>query len=219
MIDFSQVSLRYGKGPEILKDVSFSLPQGSFHFLLGSSGAGKTSLLKMMHFSLKPSRGIINMSGRDISGLSSQERSIFRRKIGVVYQDYRLLPHLTAFNNVALPLRVSGASEEHIQNHVMELMRWVGLADHVNAKPTTMSGGQQQRLAFARAVITRPNLLLADEPTGSVDAKSAKRLFQLFRDLHSLGTTIFIATHSMELVREFGHPSFRLENGQLYPPS
>ncbi len=218
MIRFENVGLRYGKGAEILRDINIDLQPGSFNFLLGPSGAGKTSLLKLMYFSIKPSRGRISMFDRDISTLSRQERPMFRRKMGVIFQDYRLLPHLSAMNNVALPLRIAGLSESQIQNNVKELLNWVGLEDRLDAMPATLSGGQQQRVAFARAVINRPSFLLADEPTGSVDSKTAKRLYQLFHDLHSLGTTIFIATHSKDLVHEFGYPCYYLENGILHQP-
>ncbi|MHA1540097.1 MAG: cell division ATP-binding protein FtsE [Alphaproteobacteria bacterium] len=219
MIHFENVSLRYGSNqPRVLKDVNLHLPRGSFNFLLGPSGAGKSSLLKLMYFIEKPISGSIQMFDRDIATLTTQERPVFRRRIGFVFQDYRLLPHLSAKDNVALPLRIAGAKEDKIDDHVIQLMRWVGLQDYIDASPATLSGGQQQRLAFARAVINRPSILLADEPTGSVDQKTARRIYQLFRDLHSLGTTIFIATHNMELVEEFGHPCYHIEDGELSDP-
>jgi cell division transport system ATP-binding protein len=215
VIQFENVGLRYGLGPEVLQDVSFRLRGGAFYFLTGASGAGKSSLLKLMYLALKPSRGLINLFGRDIATTSRAALPAMRRRIGVVFQDFRLLQHLTAFDNVALPLRVAGVKEEEIQRNVTELLSWVGLQDHLKARPPTLSGGQQQRVAIARAVIGRPRLLLADEPAGNVDDRMAMRLMHLFEELNRFGTTIVIATHNEELVRQLDHSVMRLENGHL----
>ncbi len=215
MVRFENVGLRYDLGPEVLQDVSFSLDPGSFHFLVGASGAGKSSLLKLMYLALKPSRGLISLFGRDIATTARDDLPALRRKVGVVFQEFRMLRHLSAFDNVALPMRVAGARENEIRRNVKELLGWVGLADHMDARPPTLSGGQQQRLAIARAVIARPKLLLADEPTGNVDDAMALRLMHLFDELNKLGTTVVIASHNEALVRRLGHPCLRLQKGRL----
>lgn len=215
MIRFENVGMRYGAGPEVLRDINIELAAGSFHFLTGPSGAGKTSLLKLMYLAERPSRGLISLFGRDIATTPRHELPALRRKIGVVFQDFRLIDHLSAFDNVALPLRVAGHPEDQIREHVTELLRWVGLAEKLNARPATLSGGQQQRLAIARAVIGRPSLLLADEPTGNVDEEMAVRLLRLFEEMNKLGTTLVIATHSESLVTRFGRPRLHLEGGEI----
>ena len=215
VVRFENVGMRYGMGPEVLCDVSFALPAGSFHFLTGASGAGKSSLLKLMYLAQRPSRGLITLFGRDIATTSRRELPALRRRIGVVFQDFRLIDHLSALDNVALPLRVAGAKDDQIREHVAELLAWVGLADHIDAAPPVLSGGQQQRVAIARAVINRPALLLADEPTGNVDNDLAVRLLYLFDELNKLGTTVVVATHNESLVKRFDHEILHLEGGEL----
>ena len=215
MVRFENVGMRYGAGPEVLRDVSLRLEPGSFHFLTGPSGAGKSSLLKLMYLAERPSRGVISLFDRDIATTPRREMPALRRRIGVVFQDFRLIDHLSAFDNVALPLRVAGVSEQQVQEHVTELLTWVGLADQLQASPATLSGGQQQRVAIARAVIGRPSLLLADEPTGNVDEEIALRLMRLFEELNKLGTTLVIATHSESLVGRFNRPRLHLDGGGL----
>ncbi|MGQ0662233.1 MAG: cell division ATP-binding protein FtsE [Pseudomonadota bacterium] len=215
MVRFENVGLRYGLGPEVLRDISFELGAGSFHFLTGPSGAGKSSLLSLMYLARRPGRGLISLFGRDIATIPRSELPALRRQIGVVFQDFRLLDHLSALDNVALPLRVAGLDEREITAHVVELLTWVGLGDHLEAKPLTLSGGQKQRISIARAVITRPSLILADEPTGNVDDRIAFRLLRLFEELNRMGTTIVIATHNARLVARFPHPELRLENSHL----
>lgn len=215
VVRFENVGLRYGLGPEVLQDISFALPPASYHFLVGPSGAGKSSLLRLMYLALRPSRGLISLFGRDIAVTPRAELPALRRRIGVVFQEFRLLNHLSAFDNVALPLRVAGARETDVQRHVEELLAWVGLKDHTHARLPTLSGGQQQRVAIARAVITKPQLLLADEPTGNVDDRMALRLMHLFEELNKLGTTIVIATHNESLVQRLGHPRLHLDGGRL----
>jgi len=214
MVRFENVGMRYGMGPEVLHDVSFTIKPGSFHFVTGPSGAGKSTLLALMYLACRPSRGLITLFGRDIATLSRAELPALRRRIGVVFQDFRLLDHLTALENVALPLRVAGAKPSQIRDHVAELLSWVGLADHLDAKPPTLSGGQKQRVAIARAVISRPRLLLADEPTGNVDDTIGVRLLYLFEELQKIGTTVVIATHNESLVSRFSHPRIRLDGGE-----
>ncbi len=216
MIRFENVGLRYGTGPEVLRDVSFTLPPGSFHFMTGASGAGKSSLLKLMYLALRPSRGLITLFGRDMARLTRADLPELRRQIGVVFQDFSLLDHLSALDNVALPLRMSGAGEAEVVEHCTEILRWVGLGNHLHALPSTLSGGQQQRVAIARSVINRPRLLLADEPTGNVDDGIGMRLLFLFEEMHKLGATVVIATHNEALIRRFNHPRIHLENGRLH---
>ena len=215
MVLFENVGVRYGGGPEIIQGATFTLAPGSFHFLVGPSGAGKSSLLRLMYLSLRPSIGRVNLFGRDIDGLHRRDVPLLRRRIGVVFQDFRLLVHLSALDNVALPLRIAGVRESEIRDHVTELLKWVGLADHVNAFPATLSGGQQQRVAIARAVIARPSLLLADEPTGNVDDSIGVRLMYLFEELNKMGTTVVIATHNERLVGRFNHRQLRVESGTV----
>lgn len=217
IVKLESVGLRYGPGPEILRDVTLNLPVGSFHFLTGSSGAGKSSLLRLMFLGLRPTRGRVTVFGHDIARTKRYQLPALRRRVGVVFQDFRLLDHLSAMDNVALPLRVRGVREEEISRHVPELLSWVGLAEQINAKPPTLSGGQKQRVAIARAVIGRPDLLLADEPTGNVDDHIAMRLLYLFEELNKLGTTVLVATHNEQLVTQFSyHPRMHLENGQVH---
>ena len=215
MVRFENVGLRYGLGPEVLQDVTFSLAPGSFHFLVGNSGAGKSSLLKLIYLALKPSRGLISLFGRDIATTPRRDLPAMRRRVGVVFQEFRLLNHLSAFDNVALPLRVAGVRKSDVQKHVVELLTWVGLKDHLDARPPTLSGGQQQRVSIARAVIARPKLLLADEPTGNVDDRMGMRLMHLFDELNKLGTTVVIATHNSHLVERLGYPKMHLDEGWL----
>lgn len=207
--------MRYGSGPEVLRDVSFALEPGSFHFLFGPSGAGKTSLLRLLYLACRPSRGLITLFGHDIATTPRAALPALRRRVGVVFQDFRLLGHLSAFDNVALPLRIAGARVEQVREHVTELLKWVGLADCLDAPPATLSGGQKQRVAIARAVITRPKLLLADEPTGNVDPDLSLRLLYLFEEMNKIGTTVLIATHNDALVNRFEHPVMRLHAGRL----
>ncbi len=215
MVRFENVALRYGAGPEILRHLSFHLDPGSFHFLTGPSGAGKSTLLKLMYLAQRPSGGQARLFGRDVTTLTRRETAIMRRRIGVVFQDFRLLDHLTALENVALPLKVGGQREDKVQKHVAELLAWVGLADQIHSYPPTLSGGQQQRVAIARAVVGRPSLLLADEPTGNVDDRIAVRLLYLFEELNKLGTTIIIASHNESLVARFSHPVLYLSGGEV----
>jgi cell division transport system ATP-binding protein len=215
LVQFDDVLLRYGAGPDILQKVSFSLEPGSFHFLVGPSGAGKSSLLRVMYLALRPIGGMASLFGRDVAKLRRREIADLRRRIGVVFQDFRLIDHLSAVDNVALPLRIAGVRESEVQKNVRELLAWVGLGQHLDALPATLSGGQQQRVAIARAVVARPSLLLADEPTGNVDDQIGVRLMYLFEELNKLGTTVVIATHNESLVGRFHHRQLRIEDHSL----
>jgi cell division transport system ATP-binding protein len=215
MIQFEHVGLRYGIGPEVLSDVNFALEPGSFHFLSGPSGAGKTSLMRLLYLGKRPTRGLMTMFSQNVNAMNREQLVPLRQRIGVVFQDFRLLDHMSAFDNVALPLRIQGKPEKEIRNNVEELLDWVGLGDHMHVLPNTMSGGQQQRIAIARAVITRPRLLLADEPTGNLDDDIGLRLMNLFEQLNRMGTTIVIATHSNQMMDKFNHPRLVLGDGTL----
>ncbi|HEX9751965.1 MAG TPA: cell division ATP-binding protein FtsE [Methyloceanibacter sp.] len=215
MIRFDNVGLRYGSGPEILRDVTFHVLPGSFHFLTGPSGAGKTTLLRLLFMSLRPSRGLIFVFNENVAELSASGRSALRRRIGIVFQDFRLLDHLTTWENVALPLRVMGKKEADYRDDVTDLLRWVGLGDRIDAYPEILSGGEKQRAAIARAVIARPELLLADEPTGNVDPAIGNRLLRLFVELNRLGTSVIIATHDYGLMEQLDAPRLVLYDGHL----
>jgi cell division transport system ATP-binding protein len=215
MIKFDNVALRYGTGPEILHDLNFALAPGSFHFLVGPSGAGKSSLLQLLYLGLRPTRGKILMFGQDLHRMERERMMPLRRQIGVVFQDFRLLDHLSVFDNVALPLRIDQRDEKEIKSNVMDLLKWVGLGDHVHSTPPILSGGQKQRVAIARAVVTRPRLLLADEPTGNLDDAIGTRLMYLFDELNRMGTTMVVATHNEGLVEQFGHPQLHLGGGSV----
>lgn len=214
MVRFENVGLRYGGGPEILRDISFSLDPGGFAFLTGPSGAGKSSLLKLLFLALRPTRGLINLFGRDVASLRRADVPALRRKIGVVFQDFKLLDHLTVFENVALPLRAAGMRPDAYAENVRELLDWVGLKDEADVFPPALSGGEKQRLAITRAVVAKPDLLLADEPTGNVDPTLAQRLLHLFHELNRFGTTVLIATHDPHLI-DGRRLVLRLEKGEL----
>lgn len=215
IIEMQNVGIRYGQGAEVLSDIKLSLKRGSFHFLTGRSGAGKTSLLSMMYLAQKPSRGIVSVFGKNVNFTNRDSLAMLRRKIGVVFQDFRLLDHLSAFDNVALPLRVCGMDEKEVKKRVTELLQWVELDKHLKAPASTLSGGEKQRVAIARAVINRPELLLADETTGNVDNDIAAKLMKLFVELNKLGTTVVIATHSEKLISDFAYPRLHLQNKNL----
>lgn len=215
VIRFENVGLRYGMGPEVLRDISFDLPQRSFQFLSGPSGAGKTTLLRLLFLSLKPTRGLVSIFGKDRLSLSRTELPSLRRRIGVVFQDFRLLDHMSTFDNVALPLRVRGREESSYRADVIELLKWVGLGERMHAPPPVLSGGEKQRAAIARALIEQPDILLADEPTGNVDPPLARRLLRLFIEMNRLGTAVVIATHDQHLMEQVDARRMILSGGRL----
>jgi len=215
MVRFENVGMRYGGGPEVLRDVSFELTGGSFTFLTGLSGAGKTTLLKLISLAEPPSRGLITLFGEELATARRRDLPALRRRIGVVFQDFQLLSHLSAYDNVALPLRLAGKREADYTRDVRELLSWVGLGDRMTARPATLSGGEQQRVAIARAVVARPALLIADEPTGNVDPEMGARLIRLFAELNRLGTTVLIATHDRMLVEATRGREIRLVEGRV----
>ena len=214
-ITFEEVALKFDTGPVIFRNISFAIPTGSFHFLTGPSGAGKSSLLKLIYLTQFPSEGVVKMFGHDTASIDRYDVPMFRRNIGVVFQDFRLIEHLSVQDNVALPLIIRGESPKNARERAAELLGWVGLPDHARAFPKALSGGQQQRVAIARAVITRPPILLADEPTGNVDDANAVKLLYLFEELNKGGTTVVVATHNRSLAKEFPYPELYLGQGRL----
>ena len=212
---FDGVSMRYGREPEVLKDISFELQQGSFHFLTGPSGSGKSTLLKLIYLAEQASRGRIEIFGEDLALLRRKDRPMMRRRIGVVFQEFRLLDHLTVFDNAALAPRIAGRKPAGYRSDVADLLAWVGLGDRMHAMPPALSGGEKQRLAIARAVINRPDILLADEPTGNVDEAMGLRILRLFLELNRVGATVLIASHDTDLVARSGKPVLNLEAGRL----
>lgn len=215
MIRFENVGLRYDMGPEVLRDLSFAIQRQSFQFLTGPSGAGKTSLLRMLFLALRPTRGLISVLGRDVSTLRRADLPSIRRRIGVVFQDFRLLDHMSTYENVALPLRVRGKEEASYRRDVIELIKWVGLGERLHASPLVLSGGEKQRAAIARALIDQPDILLADEPTGNVDPPLARRLLRLFMELNRTGTAVVIATHDLGLMDQVEARRLILSDGRL----
>lgn len=216
VIRLDGVNHGYLSGDNVLGDINIALKPGSFTFLTGPSGSGKTTLLQLMYLAQKPRQGRVSLFGVDTTRTRRKDLTHLRRRIGVVYQDFRLLDHLTAYENAALPLRVSGKPEKEYRSDVRDLLNWVGLGDRMNARPTTLSGGEQQRVAIARALVNRPSLLIADEPTGNIDPEMGERLMRLILELNRrLSTTVFIATHDLALVKRLGAPVMRLQNGLL----
>ncbi len=218
MVHLDGVGLQFSRAGAInpvLNGLSFSIPEGGFRWLLGPSGAGKTSLLRLMHLAVRPTQGRLTLLGQDIGAAARPRLPALRRRIGMVFQDFRLLPHLSAFDNVALPLRLAGRPEGQIRVDAVELLSWVGLSKKLLSRPAELSGGEQQRVAIARAVVARPLLLLADEPTGNLDEPQAERLMQLLHEMNRLGTTVVVATHNAALVSRHPAHTLRLADGQL----
>ena len=221
MVRFESVSLSYHAAGardgalDVLRDINFDLADGSFRWLLGASGSGKTSLLRLMNLSLRPSRGEVIVLGATSGSVKRALMPRLRRQIGVIFQDFRLLPHLSAFDNVALPLRLAGRPEGQVRADVMEMLRWMGLTTKLVSMPDDLSGGERQRVAIARAVIARPRLLLADEPTAGLDGIQSERVVHLLRELNRLGSTVVVATHNEALVERYPAPALRLSLGTL----
>ena len=216
VVQLENVGVRYGMGPEVLHDVTFAIQPRSFQFLTGPSGAGKTTLLRLMLMSVAPTRGLMSLFGQEVGRISKPTLTSLRRRMGVVFQDFRLLDHLTTYENVALPLRVQGRDEASYRSEVIELLRWGGLGERMYALPPVRSGGEKQRAAIARALIMRPELLLADEPTGNVDPSLARRLLRLFIELNRLGTSVVIATHDLTLMDQIDARRLVLGEGRLH---
>ncbi|MGH6898869.1 MAG: cell division ATP-binding protein FtsE [Geminicoccaceae bacterium] len=211
--------MRYGEGPEVLSHVDLTLERGEFVFVMGPSGAGKTSLLRLLALLRRPAAGRLTMFGDDVARLEEDRLRAHRRRIGMVFQDVRLLDHLSVFDNAALPLRINGRGDEQIARLVSEVLTWFGLGEVAEASPTTLSMGQRQLVSVARAVVTRPDLLLCDEPTANLDGKHARRLMHLFTELCKLGTTVVLATHSADLVERHPHPIVQVAGGRVTGPT
>ena len=216
VVRFENVGLRYGLGPEVLRDLNFRIEPHSFQFLTGPRAPGKSSLLRLLFLSMRPTRGLVTLFGHDIATLGKDALATLRRRIGIVFQDFRLLDHMTTYENVSLPLRVLGRPEDSYREEVVELLRWVGLGERMSALPPVLSGGEKQRAAIARAVIARPQLLLADEPTGNVDPSLAQRLLRLFVELNKSGTSVVIATHDIALMDQYDARRLVLHEGRLH---
>lgn len=220
MVRFSRVALAYpdqrGRpGPEVLRDLSFTLGEGSFTWILGPSGAGKTSVLRLMQAALRPTQGEVELLGIPLSRARRRDLPPLRRRIGTVHQEFRLLSHLPAWDNVALPLRLAGVAESTVRADLAELFDWIGLAGKEQHRPAELSGGEQQRLVIARAVVTRPALLVADEPTSDLDARQARRTLALLSEMNRQGTTVVVATHSEDLPNRHPARMLALEGGRL----
>jgi len=216
LVRFENVGLRYGAAPETLTDISFSIMPQSFQFLTGASGSGKTTILRLILQSLKPTRGMISIFGQDTAQLDKDGLTLLRRRMGIVFQDFRLLDHLTIYENVALPFKIRGRMESSYRAEVIELLKWIGLNDLIDVKPPVLSGGEKQRTSIARALVSQPELLLADEPTGNLDPVLAERLLRLFVELNRSGTAILIATHDIGLMEQIrGARRLVLQNHHL----
>ncbi|MBI1366178.1 MAG: cell division ATP-binding protein FtsE [Alphaproteobacteria bacterium] len=215
IVGLDNVGLSYDGEPEILHDLSFALGEGEFRFLTGPSGAGKTSLLKLIYLAHRPTRGRIVLFGEDVTAAPREALPALRRRIGVVFQEFRLLDHLTAYENVALPMKVAGINQSEYREDVRELLNWVGLGDRIDARPPSLSGGEKQRVALARALVSKPDLILADEPTGNVDPAMGEKIMKLFIELNKLGAAVIVATHDISLIEALGKPTISLQNGRL----
>jgi cell division transport system ATP-binding protein len=215
VVRLENIGKQYGTDAEILRDVSLKLDSGGFYFLTGVSGAGKTTLLKIIYLAEPPSRGSITLFDTDVATTDRATHTALRRRVGIVFQDFRLVEHLTVGDNVALPLRIAGAPEREVRENIPELLSWMGLDGKLNFYPAQLSGGEQQRVAIARAIVRRPDLLIADEPTGNIDDDIAMLLVRVFERINRLGTTVLIATHDISFARQFPHRRFHLERGML----
>ena len=215
MIQFFQVSKRYPGGQMALRDVSLEIPRGQFAFLTGASGAGKTTLLKLIFRQEVPSHGQIVVNGRNVSSIPERKIPFLRRTIGVVFQDFRLIPRKTVFENVSFLPRLLGVDLASQKRQAYRALRRVGLAHRMNAFPRELSGGEQQRVIIARAMINRPDILLADEPTGNLDPELSREIHRLFREINLRGTTLLVATHDRETIRRIGGRVLTLDAGRL----
>jgi cell division transport system ATP-binding protein len=216
IISLDHVGLRYATGRQVFSDISYNVFSGDFYFLTGKSGAGKTSLLKVLYRAVTQTSGHVRVFGCDLETIRRSDLPVFRQHIGLIFQDCRLIPTLSIVDNVALSIHIGGSKYKKSCTYAKELLDWVGLADCLNSLPEELSDGQKQRVAVARAVVRRPALLLADEPTGNLDDENAYRLMALFEELHRMGTTVVLATHNNELIRSFNYPRLILKDGSMF---
>ncbi len=215
LVSFDNIGLRYGSAKETLRDISLDIKKGDFMFVIGNSGAGKTSFLNLIHASLNPSRGFLNIFGKDINTMTHTDLANVRRRIGFVFQDFRLIDELSVFDNIALPLKILGLTEKEINFRVDTMLDWTEMSDHKNAYPKNLSGGQQQKVAVARSVINNPDIILADEPTGSIDTKMTDKIIAMFEELNKSGVSIVFSTHNEYIIKNTKHKILLVENGKI----
>ena len=217
MIETQSVAKTYGRGIYALRDLSLTIDKGEFAFLTGPSGSGKSTLLRLLLLEERPSSGQIIVGGRNLADLTRDEIQAYRRSVGFVFQDFKLIATKTVFENVSFVLRVLGQPVEQQRRRTYQVLKWVGLQHRLNALPEELSGGEQQRVAIARALVNEPHLVLADEPTGNLDPDLSLEIMNLFRDINAGGTTVIVATHSPDLIRWVGRRSIHLEQGRVVP--
>ena len=215
MIETYHLSKAYSRGVYALRDLTLSIDKGEFLFLTGASGAGKSTLLRLLLREELPSEGQLKVAGRALSDLSVQEVQSYRRSVGFVFQDFRLIPRFTVFQNVAFVMRVLGVDLATRQRKTFQVLKWVGLQHRMNALPEELSGGEQQRVAIARALVNDPQIVLADEPTGNLDPDLSLDIMNLFREINARGTTVLVATHDREMIRRVGRRAITLDHGRL----
>lgn len=215
MIQFHHVYKRYPQGHDALLDVNFHIDAGELVFLTGHSGAGKSSVLKLVSLIERPTRGQVVVDNVNLAGVSSRRIPYMRRRVGVIFQDHRLLQDRTVFDNVALPLLVAGYPHKGVAGRVRAALDKVGLLSKEKQFPVTLSGGEQQRVGIARAVVSKPPIVLADEPTGNLDPELSQDIMHLFEEFNHVGVTLLIASHDLELIRRLGHRTLALDHGRL----
>ena len=218
MIETQSLSKTYGRGMYALQNLNVKIDKGEFVFLTGASGAGKSTLLRLLLLEERPSEGDVIVGGRNLSQLTPDETQAYRRTVGFVFQDFKLIPTKTVFENVSFVLRVLGQPIEQQRRATYQVLKWVGLQHRLNALPLELSGGEQQRVAIARALVNEPHLVLADEPTGNLDPDLSLEIMNLFRDINARGTTVLVATHNRELIKWVGRRVIHLDQGQLAEP-
>ena len=215
MIETQSLSKTYGRGTYALQNLNLSVDKGEFAFLTGPSGAGKSTLLRLLLLEERPSEGVVIVGGRNLSDLTRDEIQAYRRTVGFVFQDFKLIPTKTVFDNVSFVQRVLGRPVEEQRRNTYQVLKWVGLQHRLNALPQELSGGEQQRVAIARALVNDPHLVLADEPTGNLDPDLSLEIMNLFRDMNARGTTVLVATHDRELIKWVGRRVISLDHGQM----
>jgi cell division transport system ATP-binding protein len=215
LIETYHLSRLYNRGVYALRDLSLTIDKGEFMFLTGPSGAGKSTLLRLMLREDLPSEGTLKVAGRDLAELSASQVQAYRRTVGFVFQDFRLIPRFTVFQNVSFVMRVLGVPVAAQQRKTFQVLKWVGLQHRMNAYPEELSGGEQQRIAIARALVNDPQLILADEPTGNLDPDLSLEIMNLFREINARGTTVLVATHDRELIRRVGRRAITLDHGRV----
>jgi cell division transport system ATP-binding protein len=215
LIEAAHLSKQYSRGVYALRDLSISIDKGEFIFLTGPSGAGKSTFLRLLLREELPTEGVLTVAGRDLAVMSASQLQSYRRTLGFVFQDFRLISRMTVFQNVAFVMRVLGVTDIVQQRKTFQVLKWVGLQHRMNALPEELSGGEQQRVAIARALVNEPQLVLADEPTGNLDPDLSLEIMNLFREINSRGTTVVVATHDRELIRRVGRRAVTLDHGHV----